>query len=101
MVYPEWQRILKQRRRSSIAFQALSVARSFEKERRYAAIPRFKKIVASLAAKRSNSKSEGAATLCGERKPFRVFVSPFVSPGCIKMGTLLMTWDDEASSASY
>ena len=29
------------------------------------------------------------------------FVSPFVSPGCIKMGTLLMTWDDEASSASY
>ena len=60
-----------------------------------------KKIVASLAAKRSNSKSEGAATLCGERKPFRVFVSPFVSPGCIKMGTLLMTWDDEASSASY
>jgi len=43
MVYLEWQRILKQRRRSSIAFQALSVARSFEKERRYAAIPRFKK----------------------------------------------------------
>jgi hypothetical protein len=30
-----------------------------------------------------------------------VFVSPFVSPGCMKMGTLLTTWDDEASSASY
>ena len=30
-----------------------------------------------------------------------VLVSPFVSPGCIKMGRLLMTWDDEASSASY
>jgi len=24
-----------------------------------------------------------------------------VSPGCIKMGRLLMTWDDEASSGSY
>jgi hypothetical protein len=30
-----------------------------------------------------------------------VFVSPFVSPGCIKLSALLMTWDDEASSASY
>ena len=30
-----------------------------------------------------------------------VFVSPFVSPGCIKMGRFLMTWDDEASGASY
>ena len=29
------------------------------------------------------------------------FVSPFVSPGCMKMGTLLMIWDDEASTASY
>jgi len=30
-----------------------------------------------------------------------VFVSPFVSPGCMKMGRFLMTWDDEASGASY
>jgi hypothetical protein len=30
-----------------------------------------------------------------------VFVSPFVSPGCIKMGRFLMMWDDEASRASY
>jgi hypothetical protein len=24
----------------------------------------------------------------------------FVSPGCMKMGRFLMTWDDEASSAN-
>jgi len=52
MVYPEWQRILKQRRRSSIAFQALSVARSFEKERRYAAIASKK---SSLHSRRSGA----------------------------------------------
>jgi len=28
-------------------------------------------------------------------------LSPFVSPGCIKMGRFLMTSDEEASSASY
>ena len=28
-------------------------------------------------------------------------VPVFVSPGWIKMGTFLMTWDDEASGASY
>jgi len=28
------------------------------------------------------------------------FVSPVVSPGCIKMGRFLMTWDNERSSAS-
>jgi len=32
---------------------------------------------------------------------FGFFVSPVVSPGCIKMGRFLMTWDDEASGASY
>ena len=30
-----------------------------------------------------------------------VFVSPLVSPGWMKMGILLMTWDDKASGASY
>jgi hypothetical protein len=25
----------------------------------------------------------------------------FVSPGCIKMGTFLITWDDEVCRASY
>ena len=60
-----------------------------------------KKIVALLAAKRSNGKSEGTATLGETENRLGFFVSPIMSPGCIKMGGLLMTWDNEGSSASH
>jgi hypothetical protein len=70
MFYPESQRILKQSRRSRLAFQALSVARSFEKDSRCGAIRPLQKIVPSLAAKRSNSKSDGPQHLVESENRF-------------------------------
>jgi hypothetical protein len=57
---------LKRPGRSSAAFRTLSVTGSID-------------------------KSEGIATLVESENRFGFFVSPVVSPGCVKMSALLMT----------
>jgi hypothetical protein len=47
------------------------------------------------------AKVRGPQHLVETENRFGGFVSPIMSPGCIKMGGLLMTWDDDGSSASY
>jgi len=82
MVYPEWQRILKQRRRSSIAFQALSVARSFEKEKALRGDSALQK-KSSLHSQRSGAiaKVRGPQHFVESENRFGFLCHPLCHPG--------------------